>query len=120
MIKTIRIKRVYDLPGRSDGARILVDRMWPRGVSKNDAKISAWAKDVAPSHGLRRWFDHDEKKFDEFRARYFAELENNKDAIGDILSLDTVTITLIYAAKDPKVNHAVCLRDYLVENILKK
>ena len=110
----IAIKRIYEPPSRGDGTRILVDRLWPRGVSKEDAKIDAWAKDVAPSHELRRWFGHDEKKFNQFRARYFAELDES-GAADRILSLKAQKITLLYAARNEKINHAVCLRDYIAD-----
>lgn len=111
---TYRIKRVYDAPESSDGTRVLVDRMWPRGVAKSDAELDDWAKDVAPSPDLRGWFGHDPEKFDEFRDKYRRELEEreeNREAVKN-LPKDKV-VTLLYAAKDEEHNHAVVLRDFL-------
>lgn len=116
----IKIKRVYEPSNRNDGVRILVDRLWPRGVSKINAEISIWPKDMAPSHELRKWFSHDEKKFNEFRIKYFMELDDKKDKIKEILSQLPDKITLVYAARDPRINHAVCLKEYLSKKFLKK
>ena len=110
----ITIKRAYDEPAGSDGYRVLVDRLWPRGVRKETAALDEWDKDVAPSTELRQWFGHDPAKFDEFRARYEAELAGS-DAPKKLLArvTDEDKLTLIYAAKDPACNHALVLRDYL-------
>lgn len=116
----IKIKRVYEPPNHNDGIRILVDRLWPRGISKKYAKISIWPKDITPSHELRKWFSHDEKKFNKFRIKYFMELDDKKDKIKEILSPLPGKITLVYAARDPKINHAVCLKEYLSKNFVKK
>jgi uncharacterized protein YeaO (DUF488 family) len=89
-------------------------------MTKNHAKISIWLKEIAPSHELRRWFNHDEKKFNEFRIKYFAELAHKKDLIKEILSQESSVVTLVYAARDAKINHAVCLKEYIKENFLKK
>jgi len=109
----IVIKRAYDTPA-DDGYRVLVDRLWPRGVRKEAAALDEWDKDVAPSTELRQWFGHDPAKFEEFRARYEAELAAS-DAPQQLLerAAGHDTLTLIYAAKDPECNHAVVLRDYL-------
>jgi uncharacterized protein YeaO (DUF488 family) len=110
----IEIKRAYDHPAAADGYRVLVDRLWPRGVKKELLALDEWDKDIAPSSELREWFGHEPAKFDEFRARYESEL-----AAGDAPAklLDRAkghdTLTLIYAAKDPQINHAVVLRGYL-------
>lgn len=120
MIKTIKIKRVYESPSPSDGIRILVDRLWPRGMTKKYAKISTWPREIAPSPELRRWFNHDEKKFDEFRIKYFAELDYKREIIKEILSQEPSVATLVYAARDTKINHAICLKEYLDKNFLKK
>lgn len=110
----IVIKRAYDSVADTDGYRVLVDRLWPRGVKKELLAVDEWDKDVAPSSELRIWFGHDPAKFDEFRAKYEAELRNS-DAPQELLKRAGKhdTLTLLYAAKDPKINHAVILRDYL-------
>jgi uncharacterized protein YeaO (DUF488 family) len=110
----IRIKRVYDKPERSDGRRILVDRLWPRGVAKAVAKIDFWAKAVAPSHDLRRWYHHEPAKWDEFRRRYFAELDANAAGVGELRSqLGRGPVTLLYGSKEARFNNATALREYL-------
>lgn len=115
----IRIKRVYDPPLPSDGYRILVDRLWPRGVSKQHAALNAWMKDVAPSTQLREWFDHRTERFDEFRKKYTAELDEDVEKQPLIQKLlqqaRQGTVTLLYGARSPNVNHAAVLRDYLLE-----
>jgi uncharacterized protein YeaO (DUF488 family) len=109
-----KIKRIYEEPAASDGYRVLVDRLWPRGVSKERAALDDWAKEVAPSAELRTWFDHDPAKFDEFTARYKTELKANP-AVNELLSQtkDKPTITLLYGAKDPVINQANVLQQYL-------
>lgn len=118
MIERLKIKRVYESPSADDGLRVLVDRLWPRGISKRYAKVSIWAKEVAPSHELRKWFGHDEKKFGEFKARYYAELDGKKDLIKEILSQNPIVITLVYAARNSDINHAVCLKEYIDKHFL--
>jgi uncharacterized protein YeaO (DUF488 family) len=108
-----QIKRIYDPSERSDGSRVLVDRLWPRGVKKTDAHLDAWMKDVAPSTELRLWFGHIPARFDEFRRRYKAELTHNP-SVGELRKLGRgKQVTLLYAAHDPKINHAVVLRSVL-------
>jgi len=109
----IKVKRVYDEPSSDDGVRVLVDRLWPRGLSKESARIDLWLKDVAPSNELRKWFNHDASKWEEFKRRYFKELENNK-AVNELINLlrDRRTITLLYSAKSP-YNNATALKEYL-------
>ena len=109
-----RIKRVYDEPADGDGYRALVDRLWPRGVTKKRAALDEWCKDIAPSSELRTWFDHDPAKFDEFSARYEDELAQNP-AVGELLVRvkDQSVVTLLYGAKDSQVNHAVVLARFL-------
>jgi uncharacterized protein YeaO (DUF488 family) len=110
----IRVKRIYDPPDRNDGARVLVDRLWPRGVRKEAAKLTLWLRDIAPSDDLRRWFDHDPARFAEFSRRYRAELTANKDAVSRMDDpLRAGPVTLLYAAHDAKYNHARVLSDYL-------
>src|ERR1700753_3624175 len=107
------IKRIYDGPASTDGMRILVDRLWPRGVSKDAAALDDWAKDVAPSPGLRTWFDHREDRFAEFKNRYLLELRSNP-AVPDLVDqIGKRKATLLYGAKDPAINHAVVLARYL-------
>src|ERR1700742_2164073 len=111
---TVRIQRVYDEPAADDGYRVLVDRLWPRGVSKQQAQLDEWLKDVAPSPELRTWFGHKPERFAEFKARYEAELRTNP-AVGELRELikNEDTVTLLYGARDPRINHAAVLRDYL-------
>ncbi|WP_091180519.1 DUF488 domain-containing protein [Paramicrobacterium humi] len=110
----IEIKRVYDDAAPGDGFRVLVDRIWPRGVAKDDAHADAWLKDVAPSTELRKWFGHDPERMDEFASRYRAELDAN-DAVDELRDLARThkTLTLLFSAKDPERNQARVLRDYL-------
>jgi uncharacterized protein YeaO (DUF488 family) len=110
---SFRIKRVYDAPDSADGLRILVDRLWPRGLKKTDAALDEWMKDVAPSVPLRRWFDHDPERFTEFGRKYKAELRANP-ALPALRELGKrKKVTLLYAAHDPQVNHAVVLQSVL-------
>ncbi len=110
----IKIKRIYDDPSKDDGYRILIDRIWPRGVSKEDAKLDAWNKDIAPSDKLRKWFDHDPDKFDEFAKKYRKELDDKKEDLTEILKkAEEQTITLLYGAKDTEHNQAVVLQNVL-------
>lgn len=109
----VKIKRVYEKPAASDGKRILVDRLWPRGLSKEDAKIDVWLKDVAPSAALRKWFGHDPEKWDEFRKRYRTEIRENKDAFDELKRAATDNATLVYGAKDTEHNNAVVLQECL-------
>ena len=111
---TVSIKRIYDPAEDSDGYRILVDRLWPRGVSKERADLDAWLKDVAPSPDLRTWWDHDPARMDEFAAKYRAELEDSS-AVAELRNViaEHSPVTLLYGAHDPKVNHAAILRDFL-------
>ena len=110
----IQIKRVYDEPSDDDGFRVLIDRLWPRGLAKDKAAIDQWCKEIAPSTELRKWFDHDPEKFVKFRKQYNAELDAHVDLISEILTTaNGRRITLLYAARDREHNHAVVLRDYL-------
>lgn len=110
----ILIKRVYDRPASTDGYRVLVDRLWPRGVSKSQAKLDLWLKDVAPSPGLRQWFNHEPAKFEQFSARYKAELATNPAMakLTEIIKRNP-TVTLLYGAKDEEHNQAAVLKNYL-------
>jgi uncharacterized protein YeaO (DUF488 family) len=109
----VMLKRAYESPAMSDGERILVDRLWPRGLAKVKAKIDLWLKDVAPSTELRQWFGHDPEKWSEFKKRYRAELKNNP-ALSELQALSHQRdITLVYAAKDQLHNEAVVLKEIL-------
>lgn len=113
----IRLKRAYDAPAEDDGCRVLVDRLWPRGVSKEAAALDRWLKEVAPSAELRRWFGHDPEKWDAFRHRYRKELDDHDEAIAFLRKKSRAgTLTLVYGAKDTAHNDAVVLRDYLLEH----
>jgi len=106
---SFKIKRVYEDPATSDGVRVLVDRLWPRGLGKDSAHLDHWDKDVAPSPALRKWFGHEPERFSEFARRYREELKSNA-ALGELRKLGAKRrVTLLYAAKDPEVNHAVVL-----------
>ena len=107
----IKVKRVYEKADRSDGKRILVDRLWPRGVKKT--AIDLWLKEVAPSDDLRNWFHHEEPKWSAFRSKYRKELSANKDAVAELRKAAKGTATLLYGAKDEKHNQAVVLAEYL-------
>ena len=113
----IRLKRAYDAPARSDGPRVLVDRIWPRGVAKDEADITHWLKGLAPSTELRKWFGHDPAKWPEFRDRYLKELKSD-NASDDLAAIESLLdehdrITLVFAAKDTEHNNAVALRDFI-------
>jgi len=109
---TFRIKRVYEKPASTDGMRVLVDRLWPRGLKKTDAKIDLWMKEVAPSTELRRWFGHEPERFTEFKRRYRKEL--SKEAFGELRKLGMAkTVTLLYGARDPEMNQAAVLLEIL-------
>jgi len=110
----LRTKRIYLDPDESDGRRILIDRLWPRGVSKEAAKLDFWAKSVAPSNELRRWYQHDPAKWEEFRERFFAELDSNAEGVSELRSkLGSATSTLLFASKEERLNNASALREYL-------
>lgn len=112
---SFRIKRIYDEPADDDGCRVLVDRLWPRGVSKERAGLELWLKEIAPSPPLRQEFAHMQERFADFRAQYEDELEDNP-AVDQLLDLAErhKTVTLLYAAKDPEVNHARVLLEFLL------
>lgn len=110
----IQIKRVYEPASKTDGFRILIDRIWPRGVSKQKAKINLWSKEIAPSAKLRKWFSHDPQKWPEFQKKYFQELKKQKSALNEIRSLEKKEkVTLVFAAKDEQHNNAVALKNFL-------
>jgi uncharacterized protein YeaO (DUF488 family) len=117
----IRLKRTYDPPARADGRRILVERLWPRGMKKEALEADAWLKEVAPSTELRRWFDHRVERWNEFQRRYKKELNEKPDAWAPILDASRKgTVTLLYSARDVMHNGAVVLRDYLAQRQLRR
>ncbi len=110
----IHLKRIYDPPTPADGLRVFVDRLWPRGLKKENARLDAWIKDLAPSPELRKWFDHDPDKFEEFSRRYKKELAAKASHADELLSLAAGrTLTLLFAANDETHNHAVVLKQWL-------
>ncbi|HBC05873.1 MAG TPA: DUF488 domain-containing protein [Aequorivita sp.] len=110
----IQTKRIYEKPANRDGTRILVDRVWPRGVSKEDAKLDEWMKEIAPSTELRKWFDHKEERFDDFSKKYKKELEDHSGLVQQLLDkAKEKRLTLLYGAKDEKHNQAIVLKNYL-------
>ena len=111
---SFKTKRIYEKPEKADGFRILVDRLWPRGLSKEKARADEWLKDIAPSDELRKWFSHDPQKWEVFKKRYFGELETKKELIELIVAKSKgKPVTLLYAAKEEKFNNALSLKEYL-------
>ena len=117
---TIAIKRVYDPPKASDGFRVLVDRLWPRGLTKEKAALDLWAKDIAPSTELRQEFNHRPEKFAEFKRHYRLELSKNPALAAFRQELKRPKVTLLFGASDPKINHAMVLAEYLKQSVDKK
>lgn len=111
----IMTKRAYEPASEADGFRILVDRVWPRGISKTDAGIDVWLKDIAPSSSLRKWFGHDPEKWEDFKIRYFEELDGNPEAVDALRQIldEKKKVTLVYSAKDEAHNNAAALKNYL-------
>ena len=113
----LQLKRAYEPAAPSDGTRILVDRLWPRGISKERADLAEWMKDIAPSTALREWFGHDPARWDEFQSRYRAELAGHQAELDQIRDLATKgVVTLVYGARDEAHNDAVVLRDMLLSD----
>jgi len=116
---TIQTERVYETPTERDGRRVLVDRVWPRGVSKHEARVDRWMKEVAPRTALRKWFNHDPNKWQDFKRAYFQELDEHRETLRELLrETGGGTLTLVYAAKDTRHNNAEALKQYL--NRLKR
>lgn len=110
----VRIRRAYDGPRRGDGFRVLVDRVWPRGVRKEDLELDAWWKELAPSTALRKWFGHDPERWEGFKRRYFRELEQGGEAVDALVErARRGRVTLLFGARDEEHNQAVALREYL-------
>jgi uncharacterized protein YeaO (DUF488 family) len=113
-----RIKRIYDEADESDDFRILVDRLWPRGLSKDRVKVDLWLKDIAPSDRLRKWFAHDPKRWAEFKSRYFEELEDKKEMVNLIIEKTrSKAVILLYGAKDKEHNNAIALKEYIAAKV---
>jgi uncharacterized protein YeaO (DUF488 family) len=116
-MKDIKLKRIYDAPSVDDGYRVLVDRLWPRGVSKEKAKLDEWNKEVAPSPELRKWFDHKRERFDEFARHYSQELKDKKETLDKLReNAKDKSLCLLYAARDPEINHVVVLKKALMRD----
>ena len=112
----IRLKRAYEKPESRDGTRVLVDKLWPRGVKKEDARIDAWLKEIAPGDDLRKWFGHDPDKWNEFNKRYTHELNDNQEAVRKLREIvDRGRTTFVYGAKDEEHNNAVVLKHFMEE-----
>ena len=113
-MKSIKLKRAYDPTSSSDGYRVLVDRLWPRGSAKGELRINLWARELAPSAGLRKWFGHDPAKWTEFKKRYHRELEGRSEAVEAIRKLlRRRPVTLVFATKDIDISNAAALKEYL-------
>ena len=114
---TFKIKRAYEAPDETDGFRVLVDRLWPRGLTKEKLRIDAWLKDVAPSTELRKWIHSDMSRWSEFRRRYIKELASQPEAVAELRKrARAAQVTLVFAARDPENNHAAILKDYLEQS----
>ncbi len=111
----LRLKRVYEKPEKGDGFRVLVDRLWPRGISRESARIDLWIKEIAPSGELRDWFKHEPEKWKEFEKKYWAELKDREDLVKEIKKLEkeNKAVTLLFGAKEERYNNAVALKEYL-------
>jgi uncharacterized protein YeaO (DUF488 family) len=115
--KTIQLKRAYEKPETADGKRILVERLWPRGVSKSDAAIDCWLKEIAPSTELRKWYNHQIGRWEDFQVKYKAELVQKTDVVSQLYDLcQGNKVTFIYAARDEEHNSALVLKDFLLNN----
>ena len=111
---TIQIKRVYEPSDAGDGRRVLVDRLWPRGLSKEKAKVDFWAREIAPSNALRHWYGHDPDKWPEFKTRYFAELDANPDGVAEFRrQMGDGPVTFVFASKEPRLNNAFAVKEYV-------
>jgi len=110
----IQVKRIYEQPSKTDGYRVLVERLWPRGMTKEKANLYLWLKEIAPSPQLRQWYSHDTEKWDEFRKRYWAELHQASAAVSQLRKIHKLgNLTLVYAARDEEHNSAIVLKAYL-------
>lgn len=113
MKPVIKIKRAYDAPSEKDGMRVLVDRLWPRGIKKEDLKVDLWLKEVAPSEVIRNWFSHDPERWVEFKSHYFEELREKDELLKPIIDAPEKVVTLVYGSKNTEINNAVALKEYI-------
>jgi len=112
----IRLKRAYDKPAKNDGYRVLIDRIWPRGVSREDLQLNEWLREIAPSTALRQWFNHDKRRWHEFKERYHQELSARDELVGKLAQIEqNGRLTLVFGAADRKYNNGVALKEYLLE-----
>lgn len=110
----IKVKRVYEEPSKNDGKRVLVDRLWPRGLTKEQAKVDEWLRDLAPSAELRKWFEHDPAKWTDFRKRYWRELDKSPDLVSRLAEeCQGQMVTFVFSSKEEKLNNAVALKEYI-------
>jgi uncharacterized protein YeaO (DUF488 family) len=110
----LQLKRVYEQPADIDGMRILVDRLWPRGLKKTEAKIDFWAREVAPPNELRRWYQHEQEKWPEFQRKYITELQNNHEAVEELVAkIGNGNATFLFSSRESSLNNAAVLKDYL-------
>ncbi|HTZ41197.1 MAG TPA: DUF488 family protein [Syntrophales bacterium] len=117
----IKIKRAYDAPDAGDGKRILVDRLWPRGLTKEKAKIDYWAKDISPSNELRKWYGHEPGKWEEFKKRYFSELDRNRAEVDELIGqMGKGPVTFVYSSTERVINNAEALKNYLERKAITK
>jgi len=113
----ILIKRVYDPPEKQDGYRVLIDRLWPRGMKKEVARIDEWFKEIAPSNELRKWYSHEPAKWEEFKRRYFKELEGHRETVEQLgRKASQATVTFLFSSKETRLNNAVALKEYIETN----
>ncbi len=111
---SIQLKRIYEAPSGSDGTRILIERLWPRGLSKVKAKVDVWLKDLAPSSSLRKWFNHDPARWREFRSRYFKELEQRHEELTTLIEhVKSGAVTFVFASREERFNNATALKQYV-------
>ncbi|WP_233831116.1 DUF488 domain-containing protein [Paraburkholderia sp. ZP32-5] len=116
----VRTKRVYEPASAQDGARVLVDRVWPRGITKEQASLTLWMKEIAPSTRLRQWFNHDPQRWEQFQHEYASELDGNDQAVSQLLTLCAEgPVTLLYGARDEEHNNALALQQYLARHRAK-
>jgi len=113
MKPVIKTKRAYDAPSEKDGMRVLVDRLWPRGIKKEYLKIDLWLKEVAPSEVIRKWFSHDPERWVEFKSHYFEELREKDELLKAIINAPEKVVTLVYGSKNTEINNAVALKEYI-------
>ncbi|HLG33194.1 MAG TPA: DUF488 family protein [Ignavibacteriaceae bacterium] len=116
----IQIKRIYEPANRQDGCRVLVDRIWPRGIKKDDASINLWLKEIAPSTELRKWYSHDPEKWKKFKTKFFKELDERKELVEVLIkNAKKQKLTLLYSAKEERFNNAAALKEYIEKNYYK-